>query len=144
MIRSAVAILSMALAGCAGGPARLTDGCAIAQRYIEAANSADAALIAPWIARDATAVFLSPENAPRSALNGKEAVLEAVETYTTQCPSCRSTLRCLHATPDGIHAIEEVVFTDQDGVDRRQSAPVVFMLEDGRVSSIVYYPEYAN
>lgn len=142
--RNAVLTLSIALAGCAGGATRMQDGCDIANRYVEAGNAGNAALIAPWMAEDASAVFLSAEDSPHSELQGREAVLEAVETYTAQCPSCRSTLRCLHVTADGVYAIEDVVFTDQDGVERRQSAPLVITFDDGHVKTIVYYPEYTR
>lgn len=142
-MRIALLASALVLAGCATGSARLQDGCGIAHRYIEASNTGNAALIAPWIDPRASAIFLAGDDTPRSELRGREAVLDAVSTYTAQCPSCRSTFRCLHATAEGVYGIEDVAFIDQDGAERLQSAPLVIELEDGRVTTIVYYPEYA-
>ncbi|HEX7030045.1 MAG TPA: nuclear transport factor 2 family protein [Gammaproteobacteria bacterium] len=129
-----------AAAGCASHPAERSHDCAIAQRYLEASNTGNASLIAPHLADDVTAVFLAEDGAAHSVLQGKADVMEAVRTYTAQCPSCRSTLRCLHVTPHAAYAIEDVVFTDQDGVERRQSAPLVLELDGDTVEAIVYYP----
>lgn len=140
-LRQAVpAIVLAALAGCAGRPVTESSACPVAARYVEAANSGNAQAIEPLLADAVTAVFLSGRGAELSRLEGKADVLEAVRTYTAQCPSCRSSVRCLHATERAVYAIEDVEFTDQDGVTQRQSAPLVIELDDGDVIAIIYYP----
>lgn len=132
------------LAACSTLPPPPPGECALARLYIEASNSGDAARIEPWLAEDVTAVFL-PEGAPEdgseaSMISGRQAVLEAVSTYTAQCASCRSRSVCLHESDRAIYAIEHVVFVDQDGVERQQSAPLVLEIDAGRIHSIIYYP----
>lgn len=127
-------------AGCASHPADRPDDCRIAQRYITASNTGNASQVAPHLADDVVAVFLAESGSAHSVLRGKKEVLEAVRTYTAQCPSCRSTLRCLQTTRGAAYVIEDVEFTDQDGVDRRQSAPLVFELDGEVIEAIVYYP----
>lgn len=132
-------LLLFALAGCASVPAE-SRGCAIAERYIDASNSGNASLIAPRLADDVVAVFLAENGAARSVLEGRKAVTEAVRTYTAQCPSCRSSLRCLHETANAAYVMEDVVFTDQDGVEQHQSAPLIFELDGRTIEAIVYFP----
>ncbi|HEX6927717.1 MAG TPA: hypothetical protein VF267_00595 [Gammaproteobacteria bacterium] len=132
-------IVLSAAAGCASRPAARGD-CEIAQRYIEASNTGNAGLVAPHLADDVTAVFLAESGKAHSVLKGRAEVLEAVRTYTAQCPSCHSTLRCLHGTPHASYVIEDVEFTDQDGIARRQSAPLVFELDGDMIRAVIYYP----
>lgn len=132
--------LLVVVAGCASHPATQSRDCEIAQRYITASNTSNANLIAPHLEDDVTAVFLAENGKAHSVLEGKEDVLEAVRTYTAQCPSCRSTVRCLHKTTNATYVIEDVVFTDQDGVERHQSAPLIFERDGDSIEAIIYYP----
>lgn len=136
---AAILLCMLLAAGCASRPATPQD-CAIAQRYIDASNSGKASLVAPWLADNVTAAFLAESGRAHSVLKGRKEVLEAVRTYTAQCPSCRSSMRCLQATPNAVYVIEDVVFTDQDGVERRQSAPLIFEMDGDMIEAIVYYP----
>jgi len=124
-MRLAAACLLLA-SGCAGEPALMESGCCeIAQRYIDAANGGDTTRIAPFLAADVVAVFLSGDADHAEVVEGRGAVLESVQAYREQCPDCESTLVCHLETPSAAYVTEDVVFLDTSGEKRRQSAPLI-------------------
>lgn len=139
---ASVLVLAGLLVSCASSPQPRASGCALAQRYVEAANSGDPGTVAPLLAENAYAIFLAERPGGHSITSGKASVLDAVDTYTSHCTSCRSTAVCLHESDSAVYLIERVEFIDQNGVARTQSAPLIIETRNGRIAAIVYFPEY--
>lgn len=145
MTKAFALFFALVLTGCATTASEaVRTGCALGQRYVQAANSSDASLVADDIHPDASAIFLTGEREAWSSTDGRAAVIDAIETYTRQCGSCRSEVVCLHETPAAQYLVERVHFTDQDGVEHVQSAPLIIELEDGTIRRLVYYPATRN
>lgn len=138
--RALMFLLVFAAAGCAGSRDMAgLDSCDIAQRYIDAANNSDPALVAPLLDEDVAAIFLSAESDHAETIDGRTAVLEAVRTYKEHCPGCSSSMTCHFQTPSAAYVTEHVEFEGKAGV-QQQRAPLVLEIDAQRIIRILYFP----
>lgn len=108
------------------------------QQLLSAFNQHDIQTIGRLLSDDVQWLAIEGEGV-KPRVTDKEAMLEVVNTFFTECPSCRTELLSIQASKQRVTTIEKASW-EKAGKPEQQQSVTVYEFSDGLISRVYYYP----
>ena len=110
----------------------------VVKQFVAAFNAQDVDAMSELVTEDVQWLSISADKISVET-NGKSALRSAMSDYFNGCPTCRSELTAVIATPNRVSAIEVASWKSKDEA-RRQSGVCVYEFSGGLIRRVYYFP----
>ncbi|MCR9279437.1 MAG: nuclear transport factor 2 family protein [Pseudomonadaceae bacterium] len=139
MIRMGIAALFLTIVSACSADVVHSEAGEVVQSYLRAFNAQDAQAMAAMVADDVKWLSINKESVSVE-LEGKDALVPAMQSYFDSCPTCRSAIGRLVWT-DNLVSVIETASWEVNGETRTQRSLAVYEFDGKLIQAVYYFPE---